>query len=160
MEVGEEGEYIPIATLSPPEWPAIRWAAMRESFCWLKWCLMSSDVSWHIRDKLWPMPKHGSIILSTETRMLVRTDSHLDSHTTLRLLAFVLPHSLLFSWMGSLQPVRLRIFLKGPLAVQWIGYGPVTILRVLQYKWYLLDVVGQRLHSELCQSVRALFSIR
>ena len=25
------------------------------------WCLMSSDVIWHIRDKLWPMPKHGSI---------------------------------------------------------------------------------------------------
>ena len=23
--------------------------------------LMSSDVIWHIRDKLWPMPKHGSI---------------------------------------------------------------------------------------------------
>ena len=29
----------------------------------MKWRLMSSDVSWHIRDKLWPMPKHGSIIL-------------------------------------------------------------------------------------------------
>ena len=29
----------------------------------MKWCLMSSDVSWHIRDKLWPMPKHGSINL-------------------------------------------------------------------------------------------------
>ena len=29
MEVGEEGEYIPIAALSPPEWPALRWAAMR-----------------------------------------------------------------------------------------------------------------------------------
>ena len=29
----------------------------------MKWCLMSSDVRWHIRDKLWPMPKHGSIIL-------------------------------------------------------------------------------------------------
>ena len=28
----------------------------------VSWCLMSSDVSWHIRDK-WPMPKHGSIIL-------------------------------------------------------------------------------------------------
>ena len=27
----------------------------------MKWCLMSSDVSWHIRDKLWPMPKHGSV---------------------------------------------------------------------------------------------------
>ena len=25
----------------------------------MNWCLMSSDVSWHIRDKLWPMPKHG-----------------------------------------------------------------------------------------------------
>ena len=29
----------------------------------MKWCLMSSDVGWHIRDKLWPMPKHDSIIL-------------------------------------------------------------------------------------------------
>ena len=29
MEVGEEGDYIPTATLSPPEWPALRWAAMR-----------------------------------------------------------------------------------------------------------------------------------
>ena len=29
----------------------------------VKCCLMSSDVSWHIRDKLWSMPKHGSIIL-------------------------------------------------------------------------------------------------
>ena len=27
----------------------------------LSWCLMTSDVIWHIRDKLWPMPKHGSI---------------------------------------------------------------------------------------------------
>ena len=26
-------------------------------------CLMSSDVSWHIRDKLRPMPKHCSILL-------------------------------------------------------------------------------------------------
>ena len=29
MEVGEGEEYIPIATLSPPEGPALRWAAMR-----------------------------------------------------------------------------------------------------------------------------------
>ena len=28
----------------------------------VKFCLMSSDVSWHIRDK-WPMPKHGSVNL-------------------------------------------------------------------------------------------------
>ena len=29
MEMGEEGDYIPIATLSPPERPALRWEAMR-----------------------------------------------------------------------------------------------------------------------------------
>ena len=29
----------------------------------VKCYLMSSDVSWHIRDKLWPTPKHGSISL-------------------------------------------------------------------------------------------------
>ena len=28
MEVEEEGDYLPIATLSPPERPALRWAAM------------------------------------------------------------------------------------------------------------------------------------
>ena len=31
------------------------------TFMMMSWCLMSSDVIWHIRDKLWPMPKHGSI---------------------------------------------------------------------------------------------------
>ena len=37
---------------------------------------MSSDVSWHIRDKLWPMPKHGSIILYVHgNQRFVRTDS-------------------------------------------------------------------------------------
>ena len=34
---------------------------LRNSMLLLSWCLMSSDVIWHIRDKLWPMPKHGSI---------------------------------------------------------------------------------------------------
>ena len=29
MEVGQEGEYIPIATLSLPERLALRWAAIR-----------------------------------------------------------------------------------------------------------------------------------
>ena len=51
----------------------------------MKWCLMSSDVSWHIRDKLWPMPKHASIILypaSTETRRFVRTDSSVRTATS------------------------------------------------------------------------------
>ena len=41
-------------------------------------CLMSSDVSWHIREKLWPMPKHGSTV------GLLRSgaqDVHLDFHT-------------------------------------------------------------------------------
>ena len=39
-----------------PEMPA-------EMMMMMSWCLMSSDVSWHIRDKLWPMKKHGSINL-------------------------------------------------------------------------------------------------
>ena len=36
-----------------------RWCL--EMMMMMSWCLMSSDVIWHIRDKLWPMPKHGSI---------------------------------------------------------------------------------------------------
>ena len=54
----------------------------------MNWCLMSSDVNWRIRDKLWPMPKHGSRILYVHgiwklEGSLVRTaqDGHLDSHT-------------------------------------------------------------------------------
>ena len=44
------------------------WLGGREFSCsvmmmMMSWCLMSSDVSWHIRDKLWPMPKHGSVNL-------------------------------------------------------------------------------------------------
>ena len=39
------------------------WATSQKEMMMMKWCLMSSDVSWHIRDKLWPMPKHGSINL-------------------------------------------------------------------------------------------------
>ena len=42
----------------------------------MKCCLVSSDVSWHIRDKLWPMPKHGSLNLYVHgNQKLVRTDS-------------------------------------------------------------------------------------
>ena len=53
---------------------------------------MSSDVSWHIRDKLWPVPKHGSINLYRRPRKpegsLERTaqEVHLDSHTAPELL--------------------------------------------------------------------------
>ena len=28
-----------------------------------RWCLMASDVGWHMRDKLRPMREHGSILL-------------------------------------------------------------------------------------------------
>ena len=38
----------------------------------MSWCLMSSDVSWHIRDKLWPMPKHGSINLHVHRNQKAR----------------------------------------------------------------------------------------
>ena len=38
---------------------------------------MSSDVSWHIRDKLRPMPKHGSVLFYVHgnQKARVRTDS-------------------------------------------------------------------------------------
>ena len=42
MEVGEERDHTPIATLSPPERPALRWAAMRAIF----------NVSLILRDKV------------------------------------------------------------------------------------------------------------
>ena len=42
MEVWEEGEYIPIAALSPPESPALRWVVMRAIF----------NVSLIVRDKV------------------------------------------------------------------------------------------------------------
>ena len=35
MEVGGEGNYIPVATLSPPESSALRWAAMRAIQCFI-----------------------------------------------------------------------------------------------------------------------------
>ena len=42
----------------------------------MNWCLMSSDVMRHIRDKSWPMPKHGAISLYVHgNQRLVRTDS-------------------------------------------------------------------------------------
>ena len=48
--------------------------SLRFGFDWLmmKWCLMSSDVSWHIRDKLWPIPKHASIILYVYGNQMAR----------------------------------------------------------------------------------------
>ena len=53
----------------------------------MSWCLMSSDVAWHIRDKLWPMPIEARFSNSSRPRKpegsLGRTaqDVRLDSHT-------------------------------------------------------------------------------
>ena len=38
----------------------------------VNWCLMSSDVMRHIRDKLWLMPKHGSINLYVHVNQKAR----------------------------------------------------------------------------------------
>ena len=43
--------------------PSVKTKTHIFSLIMMSWRLMSSDVSWHIRDKLWPMPKHGSINL-------------------------------------------------------------------------------------------------
>ena len=52
----------------------------------MKYCLLSSDVIWHIRNKLWPMPKRGSVYFLRPRKpegSLGRTaqDGHLDFHT-------------------------------------------------------------------------------
>ena len=39
------------------------WYSTSTEWWMMNWCLMSSDVMRHIRDKLWPMPKHGAINL-------------------------------------------------------------------------------------------------
>ena len=72
---------------------------------------MSSDVTWHIRDKLWPMPKHGSINLYVHgNQSLGRTaqDGHLDSHTAPELCWMrwdddCLYSAVLRSWADSLR---------------------------------------------------------
>ena len=46
-------------------------AATRPSF---RWCLMSSDVGWHIRDKLRPMREHGSVLFYVHRNRKVRKD--------------------------------------------------------------------------------------
>ena len=48
----------------------------------VKWCLMSSDVSWHIRDILWPMPKHGSINLYVHGNQKARQDGQPRTSTS------------------------------------------------------------------------------
>ena len=82
----------------------------------MKWWLMSSDVSWHIRDKLWPMPKHGSINLYVHGNQKAQ-DGHLDSHT-----APELSLSLRWWWSdaygyatdkGGLRPVTLLLLVSG-----------------------------------------------
>ena len=69
-----------ITSLSKGHYPGAPEHRWRNDTPWnmmmMKCCLMSSDVSWHIRDKLWVMPKHGSIILYVHgNQRLVRTDS-------------------------------------------------------------------------------------
>ena len=64
--------------------------------------LMSSDVSWHIKDKLWPMPKHGSIILyvhgklqlnegKTEALLVATSSSDKDLPISIKLGSSVVP---------------------------------------------------------------------
>ena len=59
---------------------APRWtmSVQKPSF---RWCLMSSDVGWHIRDKLRPVREHGLIYVHGGSLGRTAQDGHLDSHT-------------------------------------------------------------------------------
>ena len=48
---------------APRPWTYYIQVRDRDAVMIMSWCLMSSDVSWHIMNKWWPMPKHGSINL-------------------------------------------------------------------------------------------------
>ena len=73
-----------------------------EALVMMKWCLLSSDVSWHIRDKLWPMPKHSSIILYVHGNQKVRKDGQprMATSTLTQLLNYVL-------WWGTGRSLSL-----------------------------------------------------
>ena len=49
--------------LSHSYWALLQTVQVQCCLMMMNWCLMSSDVMRHIRDKLWPMPKHGAINL-------------------------------------------------------------------------------------------------
>ena len=65
----------------------------RRMMMMMSWCLMSSDVSWHIRDKFWPMPKHGSINLYVHGNQKARYDGQprTSTSTLTQLLNYVSP---------------------------------------------------------------------
>ena len=48
----------------------------------MNWCLMSSDVMRHIKDKLWPMPKHGAINLYVHGNQKARWDGQPRTSTS------------------------------------------------------------------------------
>ena len=48
----------------------------------MNWCLMSSDVSWHIRNKLWPIPKDGSINFFVHGNQKARQDGQPRTSTS------------------------------------------------------------------------------
>ena len=63
-----------ISGFIPPLWLA--------SYMMMNWCLMSSDVMRHIRDKLWPMPKHGAINLYVHGNQKARLDGQPRTSTS------------------------------------------------------------------------------
>ena len=103
----------------PPRLSHSSWT-MWEGLMMMKWCLMSSDVSWNIRDKLWPMPKAARFNKSLRprklTRRLVRTDSPGRPPQ--------LSHS---SWTWVRGPVAKQVLIRRvqyiPWAVQYIPWA-------------------------------------
>ena len=119
----------------PPRLSHSSWT-MWEGLMMMKWCLMSSDVSWNIRDKLWPMPKAARFNKSLRTRKpegsLGRTaqDGHLNSHTAPEL------------WVRG--PVAKQVLIRRvqyiPWAVQYIpwatGKGQTAASMDLYVTWH------------------------
>ena len=115
-----------------------------KSLMMMKYGLMSSGVSWHIRDKLWPMPKHGSVLLYVHTEKpqgsIIRKaqDGHLDLHTAPEL------------WQIIITKLDLQIIItKYDFAGMYVSViAKLVIICLLLYTYYIIVILSLLATSE------------
>ena len=113
----------------------------------MKCCLMSSDVSWHIRDKLWPVPKHGSIILYVHGNQKARYDGQprMSISTLTHLLNYEHVVFVLFCFYTCVLLFFLRVWtevyeLYVSWAVSWHRLPLVLLPRARALSWNMWPV--------------------
>ena len=131
---------------------------------------MSSDVSWHIRDKLRPMPKHGSTLLYVHGNRgslgWTAQDSHHDSHTAPELWTPLAQHTsfnTLDNW-GHKTPAQSKKRKNdrkekghGPghtcctrLHINWISHAKHEVIQQGWYQLFTLVFNGKHVFCCCC----------